>query len=779
MILTPPEIKKIIGCVLLLILANTAVYFNSLKGAFQFDDLPLIQSHWVEDLDAFDRQVRFSSFENRPVVLWTYALNNTLGKNRVFGFHLFNLTVHIGVTLLIFFLISRTQYLTASRQRQLGKNSNAIAEGVEPVSTGRGPAAASGFPLATALLFALHPLNTDSVSFISSRSSLLVTFFYLLALYLFTGLFSRKNKIPKFNLRWVLFIAILISAYMSIASKLIGATLPVLMGIWYLGFIVSTQKPQFAEKIFQLKWGLFLGVFFAGAYIVANSWLYIAKDQGLELYGRMPYFLVQIKVIVFYYLKLFLFPFNLNVDSGLPFSTPASDPFIFLAGLVIIGIFFVATRGRNLWVAIGFIWFFITLAPTSSIIPLNDLAVEHRTYLPMTLGLCMVVGLGVLSGPWRCLMLLVLLPMFALGTATRNNDWISEISLWKDSAQKNPKSTRTHNNLGKAYFEKGDLALAAHHLEKSVAIIPHFIDTQYNIKSAENFLKRREKGTDQKSANIFIHSKSIRLLAELVEPHYNLASVYLDQGRLDDAEKEYLKTLALRPGHFSSKIGLSSVYNRQGLYNQATVTLELAIKENLANADHSFALARSNLGELYGKTGKIENAITEWEAALKIDPSLLPAHFNLGTAYMMTGKFELAVNAFKHCLKLNSRYEPALFNLAKVYQKQKKWDESTQQFKNFLEVTGPRPSAYAQIGFNLNRQADWKNAQEFLKNSLSLQPHNFNARISLAETLANLGQMKKARELLQTALKMDPSPAQNEAINKMMVDLTGPQNATP
>jgi len=146
---------------------------------------------------------------------------------------------------------------------------------------------------------------------------------------------------------------------------------------------------------------------------------------------------------------------------------------------------------------------------------------------------------------------------------------------------------------------------------------------------------------------------------------------------------------------------------------------------------------------------------------------------------MMTGKFELAVNAFKHCLKLNSRYEPALFNLAKVYQKQEKWDESTRQFKSFLEVTGPRPSAYAQIGFNFNRQADWNNAQEFLKKSVSLQPNNFNARISLAETLANLGQIKKARELLQTALKMDPSPAQNEAINKMMINLTGPQNVIP
>jgi tetratricopeptide (TPR) repeat protein len=134
-----------------------------------------------------------------------------------------------------------------------------------------------------------------------------------------------------------------------------------------------------------------------------------------------------------------------------------------------------------------------------------------------------------------------------------------------------------------------------------------------------------------------------------VEPHYNLASVYLDQGRLDDAEKEYLKTLTLRPGHLSSRIGLSSVYNQKGLYDQAIASLKLAI--NLPKSDPNFALARLNLGELYGKTGKIENAIKEWEAALKINPSLLPAHFNLGTAYMMTGKLELAVNAFKHCLR--------------------------------------------------------------------------------------------------------------------------------
>mgnify|MGYP003328634208 CR=1 FL=1 len=143
--------------------------------------------------------------------------------------------------------------------------------------------------------------------------------------------------------------------------------------------------------------------------------------------------------------------------------------------------------------------------------------------------------------------------------------------------------------------------------------------------------------------NILKSARSFKIDAEVVEPHYNLATVYLDQGRLDKAEKEYLKVQALRPGHFSSKIGLSSVYNQKGLYDQALSFFEQAVKENISNPSLIFALARSNLGELYGKTGRIEDAIIEWESALKIDPSLLPAHFNLGTAYMMLEKLDPAL----------------------------------------------------------------------------------------------------------------------------------------
>lgn len=750
--------KNILRCVTMLILISMIAYFNSLKGSFQFDDIPLIKSDWLVDTDAFFNHPRSGNIGNRPVLYWSFALNNQLARHQVFGFHLINLSLHIGVTLLVFFTIWRTTHLHNDLKSSWA------------------------FPLTTALLFALHPLNTDSVSYISSRSSILATFFYLLTLYTFLNLFCPKKNIQLIK-RGAVSLLVLLGIYLCVATKLIGATLPIILIVWYWSFIGRKQFPNFHQKAMNNK-SLAIGFGMAsfiliGVILFGDSWIYIPLDQGLELFGRLPYLLVQLKVIVFYYLKLFLFPFNLNVDNGFAFSSPMTDFTIIFSGLVLLTIILAVLKWKNVWIITGAIWFFITLAPTSSFIPLNDLAVEHRMYLPMSLGLSLIAGMGIKTIPklWRLRLLLVLLASFAITTATRNTDWISEISLWKDSARKNPFSPRPHNNLGKAYFEKGNLAQASYHLEKSVANIPGFVANQYNIQDPENFLGRRSLITGKDIGNKLESPGSLKIMGELVEPHYNLASVYLDQERLDEAEQEYLKTLALRPGHISSRIGLSSVYNKKGLYGQAIKTLELIITENVSNANIS--LVRLNLGELYGKTGQIENAITEWEAALKIDSSLQPAHFNLGTAYMMKGALNRAEEAFKYCLKLNSRHEPALFNLAKVYQKKKKWMESTRQFKNFLAISGPNPSAYAQIGFNFNQQADLSNALEFLEKSILLQPNNFNTHISLAETLSNLGQIKKAREHLQTALKINPNLTQNEAIKKMMLNLTDPKNVAP
>lgn len=729
---------------MLLVISSTGIYFNSLKGSFQFDDVPLISSQWVEDFDSFDRFVKFSSFENRPILLWTYALNNSLGKNKEFGFHLLNLLLHIGVTLLIFFSVLKT----SSFFRGFNSGDNSFS-GIKTSTS------IWIFPLITALIFSLHPLNTDSVTYISSRSSVLATFFYLFSLYLFLNLFGYEKSKHLLKNRLILIPLIVVTMYLSLASKLISATLPLLMTFWYSVFIFSRKN---MSLLWKKNWAYLLLILTSTAvlFLLGESWLYNAKDQGLELYGRWPYLLIQFKVIIFYYLKLFLFPFNLSADSGMPFSSINEDPFIALAMLIVFGLIIATIKSRNVWLLVGTAWFFITLAPTSSFMPLNDLAVEHRTYLPISLGLCMVVG-------WRisCFhpiprfgFLTIILIAFSLATITRNTDWVNEISLWEDVARKDPSSSRAHNNLGKAYFEKGDLNRAGYHFEKSIANIPKFIEEKFNLKNADEFLSRKSGPTNFKSNNQNLH-----ISAELVEPHYNLASIYLDQGKIDLAEKEYLKTLALRPGHSSAKIGLGSVYNKKGLFQKAEDLYRQAIEEEISHKEGKpLPLAHLNLGEVYGKTGRIPLAIQEWKIAIQQDASLLPAHFNLGTAFMMQADYDQAEIYFLICLELNKQFKPALFNIALVKQKQLHWQDSIDSFNNYMAVAGPSPSVLTQIGLNYLNLNDWANAQSYLEKSLRILPKDINTLILLGDTFSAQGQFEKANEKYRAVFSLNKDP---------------------
>ena len=740
----PATIHKQLVCILLLVLISTGIYFNSLKGSFQFDDVPLISNPWVENLDSFNRSVKISSFENRPVLLWTYALNNTLGKNKEFGFHLFNLLLHIGVTLLIFFSVLKT----SSFIRDPNNTENKL-DGTDNTTH------VLLFPLITALIFSLHPLNTDSVTYISSRSSVLATFFYLLSLYLFINMFDYGKGSNILSKRLLLIPLVAASMYLSIASKLISATLPLLMGFWYFVFVFPKNN---YEKIWKKYWTSLLVVLLslAALFLTGESWLYKAKDQGLELYGQLPYLLIQTKVIVFYYLKLFLFPFNLSADSGMPFSSIGEDPLITLSILIIIAILVAAVQSKNVWLLVGTAWFFITLGPTSSFIPLNDLAVEHRTYLPMTMGLCMVIGWGIscLRPFKRFGILTVILITLSLSTISRNGDWVSEISLWEDVTRKNPSSSRAHNNLGKAYFEKGDLVRAGYHFKKSIENIPSFIKEKFNLNNADEFVSRNNR-----SINTSANNPNLRIAAELVEPHYNLASIYIDQGKLDLAEKEYLQALALRPDHSSAKIGLGSVYNKKGFFDKAEELYRQAIEDGKSKKNgNSYPIAHLNLGEVYGKTGRIPLAIKEWERALRLDASLLPAHFNLGTALMMQGELDQAEKYFLNCLDLNKNFKPALFNLALVKQKQMHWEDSINWFKNYMQITGPSPSVLTQIGFNYLNLNDWNNAIVFFEKSLKMLPADLNTLILLGDTFLARGNPQKAEEKYRMALKLNKDP---------------------
>ena len=755
-----PAAKNQIYSIFILILLPLVLYFNSLQGSFHFDDRNLIDREWIADLDAYNKNVHIGAFENRPILLWTFALNNTLNKNKVFGFHLLNLLLHTLVSILIYVILLRTRHYIPHPLYE--------AEGAYSVNSKADLIRKSfNLPLIAALLFAVHPLNTDSISYISSRSAVLATFFYLLTFIFFLRIFppgeNRKRKLRSL----IMGLLTVAGIYLAIASKLIAATLPVLLGLWFLIFICPVRFPRLKERLHSRTTialiSSILSVLLMTALLVKPGILYSPKDQGLLLFGRIPYLLVETKVIIFYYLKLFFAPINLNVDVGFPFTTLLTDFKIALSLLGIGALLYITWRSENPWVRAGVLWFFFTLAPTSSLVPLNDLAVEHRMYLPMTLGLCLVAGYAITRIPrgWGPVLLAVLISIFGLLTLSRNGVWTDEVQLWQDAVRKNPFSSRTHNNLGKAYYENGQVDLALTHFLKANENIQTHLTKQFNLKNIE------------KKPNGHQEAPSLEIAANFAEPHYNLASVYLDKGSLIDAEREYHTAIRLNPNYFSAHLGLGSVYARMGQIEQAIDSFHQAIRTRKSvTGEPDYPLARLNLGEIHGRLGKFADAIRELSLAVEHDPSMILGHYNLGLAHLMAGNLDAAEQALSVSLTLNPSFEPALFKLARVTQDKGQWERSTRQFKKFLEVKGADANAYYQIGWNYQHDEKRTEAVKYYELALSLQPDFVNARINLGRIHLISQKPDLARQHLLKALESNPPPKLAEEISQMLDNLS-------
>ena len=191
-----------------------------------------------------------------------------------------------------------------------------------------------------------------------------------------------------------------------------------------------------------------------------------------------------------------------------------------------------------------------------------------------------------------------------------------------------------------------------------------------------------------------------------------------------------------------------------------------------ATGQPDYALARLNLGEVYGKTQRYNEAIIELSRAIKANPSMFLAHYNLGTAYMLTGSYNNAELSFKACLKLNPNHEPALFNLARVYQNKKQWINSNEAFNEFIKIKGPNPSAYSEIAWNNLMSGNIEQASMLYEKVLSYEPTHKAALINLAKINYRLGKYKISQSYIEQALKQDLPQTQLDHLNELLKKLS-------
>ena len=438
----------------LLVAAVAIAYLNAFAGVFQFDDFKVIVGEpTVHSLAAW-----LADLGNgiRPLLKLTYALNWTLGPGEA-GFHAFNLAVHLVNTMLVYALAQR---LSERHGLDAGRDARVAA-------------------VVAALLFGLHPAHTEAVTYISGRSSSLMTAFYLGGLLAYAAGSARGRG-------WLLYGVSPALFAMAIATKEAAVSFPLAL-LWWEA-CRREGRPGWREIARRQAMHL-LVLLVAVATLLAHPVYGVRVVPALDVQSLGRNLLSQVDAITYLVLRLVRLH-SLNIDPDLRMASAwnltLAVEAAFLLALCVAG--FLSLRRRPWW-GLGIAWFFLALLPTNSLLPRPDLANDRHLYLA-GFGLLVAVGIEVsrmtrASSParrWTWPPAAAAIVLLGAATATRNLDYASEIRLWEQTARGSPEKPRVFNNLGHAYGEAGRLDFAERAYREALRLHPGYELARENLE---------------------------------------------------------------------------------------------------------------------------------------------------------------------------------------------------------------------------------------------------------------------------------------------------------
>jgi len=577
----------------LLVLASLAAYANSFHGAWIFDDLAAIVNNPTirEGRTAFSPPGGGLTVSGRPLLNASFALSYALSGTATWGHHLVNFLIHTLAGLALFGLVHRTLLLPALAPRYR----------------------TTALPLAffSALLWTVHPLQTESVTYLVQRAESLMGLWFLLTLYAAVRSFTAPR--PLF---WQA--AAIGACLLGVASKEVMVAAPLLVLLHDRAFAAGTLRDAW-----QRRRGFYLGLFATWIPLFAlvlatggNRGGTTGFDVSVSLVG---YWISQFEAIT-RYLALSFWPHPLVFEYGLSLPDAwSAAPF----ALVVVPLVCLSLWALWRQPSLGFFgaWFFAILAPTSLTPSTVQTIVEHRMYLP----LAAVLTLATLAAhAWlgrRSLGLGVAATLaFATLTERRNRDYASELVLWGDTVAKRPASAAAQNGLAVAQLAAGHTAAALTHFAAATKLAPTHADYLANYAGA------LARSGDINRA-ITLYTEALRLKPDYAEAHSCLSLILSETGQLPAA-----------------------------LEHAATAT---------QLAPH-FAGVHSNLGVVLLHAGRTTEAIASLTTALRLDPSSPDAHNTVGVAFTQLGRNAEAAAHFAAALRLRPDYPTASDNLRRL-----------------------------------------------------------------------------------------------------------------
>ena len=498
-----------------ILLLGTLIYSNTFYSSFHFDDAIFITDNFLIR-DISNLKSLWDIFPNRFIVFFTLVLNYHFNQLNVFGYHLFNLAIHLGAAILVWWFGVLIFSTPAMKGDKLFKNSKRVA-------------------LFTALIFLTHPLQTESVTYIWQRCTSLVGFFYLfsICLYIKSRLLQLQDHVLS---RWGAVYALsLIFAVMSMFTKENSITLPAMIILCEFYFFKPVKFSSWKYTI------LFL-------FLLPIVPILLSVPQPVSSNTGAYYFLTQLRVMVTY-IRLLFIPLNQNLDYGYPvvsslINLPSLISLVFLAAIIIsaIRVFF-----KYRLVSFGILWFFLTLSPESSFVPLDDVIFEHRLYLPMVgFGFFLVSFIYYLFENKALkpmgVMLLIIISCYAMLTYRRNLIWKDDSTLWNDVILKSPKKARPYNNRGLAYMDRGNIIQAVSDYTRAAAINPRYADAYNNRGVAYT-----QQGNFTQAISDL--TQAIEIKPNYIEAYNNIGITYYQQGNITQAFSEFNRAIEVNPNY--------------------------------------------------------------------------------------------------------------------------------------------------------------------------------------------------------------------------------------
>ncbi|HIL08631.1 MAG TPA: tetratricopeptide repeat protein [Candidatus Latescibacteria bacterium] len=618
------------------------VYHASFANSFHYDDFhSIVENPHIRSLarvpEFFVDPSLFSSMPERamyrPLLLVSYALNYASGGYGLAGYHIGNWLLHLACALLVYLLGRRLH--------------------------GHWPAA-----LFAALLFGLHPITTEPVNYISSRSESQAAFFYLAALLGY--LLWRQGAGRRF---WLLS---LIAFSCALLSKSVTVVLPVALLVYERWGHRQARGERYVFYYLPY-WGVVVGYL-----ALAQSWL--GSSLGHPVRGAVEQLATQAKAAV-YYVHLLIAPVRLTVEH--PFSTARAlgdVPVVLGIAAIASAIWF--ARRRPLVLLLGS-WAILPLLP-SSLVPLNVLVNEHRLYLPLAF-LAVGVGWGV-GGVWRggrVVLVVALLAICALLTHARSLVWRDELSLWSDAAQKAPQMYRTHLHLGGALEQSGQIQAALASYDRALALALDAIEVHYNRGRVLIML-------GQADAALEAYGRCLELDPNYLPAQINLAALYQDLRKLTAAEDLLRSALRIRPEEAELWRRLGLVKKKQGH--------EAAAAEMYARAlalDPALVEARYNLGNLYRDQGRWAEAGAAFEQVLRERPDHAESYRNLGDLHLERGALQAAIEVWSRGLRELPHEVIFYYGLGQALEAQNRIEAALVNYRLFLQGGSLNPQQAA------------------------------------------------------------------------------------